>query len=167
VADSILDLQARAGNQAVAELLAAPGVDAVGPVALQRDATDAAPADDRDQAGPARMAIPELELDLPLQSFQQTPGRGPGRGQSGDEFVVTMAAGKGDVRLQEAAAKGRSFAVVTITFGSMTFTLHGVVISSFQVGGDISTFTLNFTSVEVTRRPAEDRPGKERREPGE
>jgi hypothetical protein len=167
-ADSILDLQARAGNQAVTELLAAPAPGAAAPVSLQRDAseTGAEPADDRGASGVPRISIPELKLDAPIQSFQRTGSGRKGQG-SGDEVVITMESGGADVRLQRAAAEGKSFPLVVITMGRMTMTLHGVVISSAQISNNVSTFTLNFTAIEVDFGPSEDEPRRGGREYGE
>ena len=135
--DAIIDLQASAGNQAVTALLAAPGAEPAAPTtpAVQRDRKDPVPADEDQAARGPRMAIPELKLDLPIQSFQRQV-RGPtSREQAGEsEMTVILTPGEADARLMRAAGEGRSFAVVTIVAGGMTMTLKGVVISSAQVG---------------------------------
>jgi hypothetical protein len=159
---AILDLQATAGNRAVTELLGAP---AAGDLALQRDATDgtpmAEPAGTEASPTSSTMSIPDLKLSMPVDSVQQR-GRGVGDvgGQSGrtqrersrsGEVTVTFKAENMDARLMEAAAKGRQFDIVTITIGSLTLTLHGVAISSVQVGTDTVSLSLNVSSMEFTR----------------
>jgi hypothetical protein len=159
---AILDLQARAGNRAVTELIRAPGA---GDVAVQRDATDGTPTAEPigTEASPTAntMSIPDLKLSVVVESVQQG-GRGAGgAGGSGGsganrerptsgEVTVTLKAENLDPRLMEAAAKGRHFDVVTITIGSVTMTLLEVAISSAQMCTDSASLSLNFSSMEFT-----------------
>ncbi len=159
---AILDLQATAGNRAVTELLAAPGTDATTTTA-QRDtpngAPTAEPADSGAPTGGSTMSIPVLDLSVPLMSIQQ--GKAPSPGGTGGagtakpesstagEATVTFKADDLDPRLWTAAADGRTFETVTITFASMTLTLHGVVLSSVQTARDVVSITLNFSSRDV------------------
>ncbi len=150
-ADSILDLQAQAGNRAVSELLSAR--EGAEPVPVQRDGGDgtptATPADTGPSPGVNTMSIPELKLGVPVQSVQNST-RGPGGGGSGGggEVTVTLSAKDLDPRLWEAAAKGRQFSSITITIGQATITLHGVVISGVNMGTNSASLTLNFSSME-------------------
>ena len=160
-AESLLDLQARAGNRAVTELVGAPGTDA-GRTSVQRDGADGTPTATPDKGTSPRvdtLSIPDLKLGVPIQSFQGTR-RGPGRegGRGGDrggepestagEVTVTLLAEHLSSKLFEAAAKGRQFGTVTITLGAATITLHGVVISGVQMSTNSASLTLNFSSME-------------------
>ncbi len=157
---TILDLQGSAGNRAVAQLLETrESRDA-------RDARDAAPARATLQRQPAdqspraeptdsrttatgTMSIPEMEVDMPILSFaRRVSGPGSPKTSAGD-VEVAIALGSLDPRISEAAAKGRQFATITIQVGSRTFTLHSVVITSFNVNSEIATLSLNFTSIDV------------------
>ena len=161
-AESLLDLQARAGNRAVTELVGAPGPDAGSP-SVQRDGADGTPTASPDDKGASprvdTLSIPDLKLGVPIQSFQGTH-RGPGRegGRGGDrggepestagEVTVTLLAEHLSPKLFEAAAKGRQFGTVTITLGAATITLHGVIISGVQMSTNSASLTLNFSSME-------------------
>ena len=154
---AIVDLQATAGNRAVTELLG----PTAGDVAIQRDTTDGTPPaepTDTSTATGSTMSIPDLKLSVRVESVQQG-GRGGGRvggagskgeGSTSGEVTVTFKAEDLDPRLMEAAAKGRQFGVVTITIGSVTMTLHDVVISSAQMSGETASLSLNFSSREFT-----------------
>ena len=104
------------------------------------------------------MSIPDLKLSVPIQSVQmgaQRAGRG-GPGKSSRERAtsgeVAVTFGRDDLSpaLFAAAAQGQQFGVVTITLGSSTLTLHGVVISSAQRSGESASVSLNFSSREFT-----------------
>lgn len=149
---SILDLQGSAGNRAVAQLLETRDRhSALAP--LQRQPLDQAPGaeptDSRTQAN-GTVTIPEMELVMPIISFQQqVKGTNEPKSEAG-EVVVSIALASLDPRISEAVAKGTHFETITIAIGSSTtFTLHSVVLSSFNVGSEIATLSLNFTSIEV------------------
>ncbi|HEY6570602.1 MAG TPA: hypothetical protein VIZ22_09945 [Candidatus Limnocylindrales bacterium] len=161
-AESLLDLQARAGNRAVTELVGAHGTDAGGPT-IQRDGEDGTPTatPDGDKGAKPRvntMSIPELKLGVPVQSFEGTrraPGREGGREMTAGEVTVGLLAEHFDSRLFEASAKGRVFSTVTITLGPATITLHGVLISGVQMSKDATSLTLHYTSIEINPGPPE------------
>ncbi len=154
---AILDLQATAGNRAVTELLA----PSAGDTAVQRDTTNDTPTAepmDATTSATRTMSIPDLKLSVPIQSIQMVAPRA-GRGGTGDssreqattgEVVVTFGADDLSPALFAAVAQGQQFAVVTITLGSSTLTLRGVMISSAQKIGDSASVSLNFTSREFT-----------------
>jgi hypothetical protein len=147
---AILDLQSSAGNHAVGQLLQTGAHDPA-LVPLQREPVDQAPGaeptDTRTSAGET-MTIPELELVMPILSFQQQAGRPNQPKSESGEVVVTLAIEKLDPRIAESVAKGRQFATITIVIGSRsTITLSGVVLSSYSVGSDTATLSLNFTSI--------------------
>ena len=152
---AILDLQATAGNRAVTELLG----PMAGDVAIQRDTTDGTPAaepTDTSTATGNTMSIPDLKLSVPVESVQTavngadrgTSGRGSREQTTSGEVVVMFRAEHLSPALFAAVAQGQQFAVVTITIRSSTLTLHGVVISGAQKGGETASLTLNFSSRE-------------------
>jgi hypothetical protein len=156
---SILDLQASAGNRAVAELITSQAE--AGRLELQRDpAVDGSRAEPTNEGGAnasGTMAIPDLDLSIPLLSFsQQLTGPGRSKEASGD-VVVTLAIGKLDARLTKAVADGRGFKVITIVVGTQTITLRDVIFSSVNIGPDTATLGLNFTSME--HQAADSEPG--------
>jgi hypothetical protein len=143
---SIRDLQASAGNRAVAQLLEARNADPVlAPV--QRE-----PGGWKPGAKPAEnstMTIPDMKLTMPILSFSQLDrGAGRAKDQSG-EVSVTIPLESADARISEAVVTGTQFDTITIALGSrQTFTLHGVVIASIQMGPDMAGLSLSFTSME-------------------
>ena len=155
---AILDLQAMAGNRAVTELLA----PTAGDFPVQRDTTDDTPTAepmDTTTSATRTMSIPDLKLSVPITSIQMVAPRS-GRGGTGDssreqatsgEVVVTFGADDLSPALFAAVSQGQQFGVVTITLGSATLTLHGVVISSAQKSGESASVSLNFTSREFTQ----------------
>jgi hypothetical protein len=153
-AESILDLQARAGNRAVSELLSAR--EGAAPVPVQRDTGDEKTGAEASGAGKVpssyTMSIPQLELTVPIESVQQASGpRGGDTNRAptpSGEVIVTVSADNLDQRLVEAAMKGRPFATITIAIGTATITLHNVVISSFQMGTGSATLQLNAQSID-------------------
>jgi Type VI secretion system effector, Hcp len=104
------------------------------------------------------MSIPALDLSVPLLSVQRGRSASPGgvggtgtakpEASTAGEATVTFKVDDLDPRLWTAAADGRTFDTVTITFASMTLTLHGVAISSVQTSRDVVSVTLNFSSRE-------------------
>ncbi len=151
---TLLDLQGSAGNRAVAQLLESRDKRDAAPAlaTLQRQPADQAPgaepADSRSTAT-GSMTIPEMDVDMPILSFaRRISGPGSAKTSAGD-VEVAIALESLDPRIAEATAKGRHFATITVDIGSQTFTLHSVVITSFNVGGDIATLSLNFTSIDV------------------
>ena len=99
------------------------------------------------------MSIPEMKLAMPLVSFSQQAGRPTQPKTSSGEVVVSIALKDLDPRIAEAVAKGKQFATITVAIGSKTtFTLRSVVFSSFQIGSDIATLSLSFTSMDVGTR---------------
>lgn len=151
---SILDLQSAVGNRAVAQLLESREGDAA-PTTLQRQPADqspaAEPANEGTTSATGTMSIPEMDLAMPILSFSQQVG-GPGeRKRSSGDVVVSIALESLDPRIQEAVAKGKQFATITVALGSgTTITLRSVVFSSFQVGSNIATLSLNFASMEFS-----------------
>jgi hypothetical protein len=149
---SILNLQGSAGNRAVAQLFESRDGDAAH-APLQRQPADQAPGaeptDSRTSAA-GTMSIPDMEMVIPILSFSQQVG-GPGQRKTpSGEVVVSIAIESLDPRIAEAVAKGKGFATITIVVGSSTFTLHSVIFSSFQIGSDVATLSLNFTSMEFS-----------------
>ena len=132
-----------------------------GDVAVQRDTTDGTPSAepmDTSTATGNTMSIPDLKLSVPVESVQtvaQRADRGASGGGSREratsgEVAVTFRSEHLSPALFAAVAQGQQFAVVTITMGSTTLTLHGVVISSAKTGGESASLTLNFSSRELT-----------------
>jgi hypothetical protein len=151
---SILDLQGSVGNRAVAALLVSREADAA-LAPLQRQPADQAPgaepANDGKTSATGTMTIPEMDLVMPILSFQQQVGRTRQPKDSSGEVFVAIALESLDPRIQEAAAKGEHFDTITVAIGpKSTFTLHSVVFSSFNVGSNTATLSLNFTSMEFS-----------------
>lgn len=155
---SIRDLQHRAGNHAVAALLARSGSEAAR-VQVQRDAPARTPpagseADDR-SSSTGSMAIADLDLEIPILSFSRGQGGRQRRrdAEAGEEdagdFLVSLPLSAMDPRLQEASAKGRSFDTVTIKLGpNTTVTLKGVYIAQVMIDERFVSLTLNAASVD-------------------
>ena len=145
---SILDLQGRAGNQAVAELLGGRASDAAR-TPVQRDV----PKGETDTkggktSGAGTMTIPTLDMAVPILSFSQQAGGAGQKKESGGEVTVTLSEADVDARIWQAAASGRHFDLITIALGTSTFTLHDVVISSVNTGSGTVSVGLNFGSME-------------------
>ena len=148
-ADSILDLQGTAGNQAVTSLL---GRDAApGPATVQREEK----ADKGPTSGVGTMTIPEMKLALPIQSFQQQSGR-PGREgrEAGGDVAVTFTEKDLDPRLFKAATDGKQFATITIQVGALKVTLNKVVISGISMTGGSVMLQLNAAEIELPKEDA-------------
>ncbi len=147
--EPILDLQARAGNRAVSELLAAGAVSTV-----QREAPNAPPVGDPADSGNAAgraISIPELKLNLPIESAS-IGNSGPIRpGELPRDVSVTFAASQADARLVHAASTGSQFGTVVITLGPTKLTLHGATITAFSMSSGSMVLQLNAASVDVSR----------------
>ena len=142
---AVLDLQERAGNQAVAELLTATPAGDV--ASVQRDAPKK---DEKKAVPPPSMQIAELDLDLPITSFQrQAGGTNTPKTEGGDASVTMQSSGQA-ATFMKALASGQRFATITIKIGTSTVTLHDVVVSHFAVSGENETLGLSFGSMEVT-----------------
>lgn len=143
---SILHLQASAGNRAVQGLLE---------MQVQRqpagEAPAAEPANEGKSSASGTMSIPDMDISVPIISFmQQVGGAREAKGSSG-EVVVTIALEHLDPGISKATADGRRFDTITVTIGSKaTFTLRGVVFSSLNMGSDMATLSLNFTSMQFS-----------------
>lgn len=148
----ILDLQARAGNRAVAALFGThPANSTRAPVQRQPgdQSPTAEPANEAGTSAGGTMTIPDPDLAVPLLSVSmQVGGTGQQRGSSG-EVVVSIAIKSLDSRITQAVAKGSRFAKITVAVGAQTFTLRDVVFSSFSMGSDVATVSLNYTSIEL------------------
>ena len=140
---AILDLQATAGNRAVTELLAPTAGDVAGAARHDRWHAAAEPMDTTTSAT-RTMSIPDLKLSVPIQSIQMVAPRA-GRGGTGDssreqatsgEVVVTFGADTSARRCSPRSPRVNSSPSSTITLGSATLTLHGVVISSAKKSGE-------------------------------
>lgn len=153
-AESLLELQAQAGNRAVTELVGVHGADA-GRSSVQRDLADgtqtATP--DADKGAKPRvdtLSIPELNLAVPVLSFE---GSQSGRRGPGEEVTVTFAPEHMTARLWEAMTKGREFGTVTVTLGPMTVTLRGVIITAAQMSPNAASLTLNCSKMVIDPGP--------------
>jgi hypothetical protein len=158
---NVLALQGLAGNRAVAGLLEARGADAGRtPVQLQPEGppTTAESVDDRTTSGTPTMAIPRLDLSIPILSFSQQAGQPNQPKRESGEMTVTLAVKDLDPRIAQAAAKGDQFEPITITVGTTTLTLHNVVFSSYSISQDTVALGLNFASIE-RHTPGEDATG--------
>jgi hypothetical protein len=152
-AEVLLGLQELAGNRAVAALLETHGTDAGRtPVQLQPEGPPQAPEplDDSKASGTATMAIPRLDLTIPILSFTQQAGQPNLPKQESGEMIVSFAMKDFDSRIAQAAARGDLFEPITIAIGTTTVTLHNVVFSSYSVSQDTVTLGLNFASIETT-----------------
>ena len=140
-AASILNLQGSAGNRAVAQLLE-----------VQRQPPEQAPGaepTDTRTSGVGTMTIPELKMAISILHFSlqgngmQQP-KGPGK-----EAHVSFPTASMDPAFIEAMTRGKPFAEVTVALGTKaTFKLHGVLIASVNVSGDVASLSLTFNSME-------------------
>lgn len=148
---AILELQGRAGNRAVAAMLEAHGAEAArSPVQRQPEgqALPAEPANEGKTSAAGTMTLPELDMTVPIASFQQQVGRPAQPKEASGEVMVTVAIADLDPRIAQAAARGDRFAEITVTIGAKTITMHEVVFSGFNIASDYAALTLNFTSIE-------------------
>jgi len=161
--DSVLELQHRAGNQAVASLLGTrPGEAAPIAVQLESSSGRATPKPtDKDAPPPGNsMSIPALKLTVPILAFtHRRSTRQPRRGEerlkpdTSGQSVVTLDLQHLDPRVYRDAAAGTTFDTITVKVGTMTFTLRDVIISAVESGEDHATITLDFGSSEVHPGP--------------
>ena len=145
---AVLDLQERAGNRAVAGMLETQGATARGVTLQLQPDGPAQPANDDKSSAAATMTIPEMKLSIPILSYSRDVG-GPNQPKkAGGNLTVSIPVKSLDPRLAQAVARGDRFETITIEARTHKITLHGVMFSSFQMGGDVATLTLNFTSIE-------------------
>jgi hypothetical protein len=136
---SVLDLQRSAGNQAVAQLLAA---EADASPTVQRDETDTT-------SGVGTMSIPEWKLDVPIQSFQHGASRPNREKAAGGEVYITFDKKHLDARLMKAVTDGKQFEEITVQVGGRKITLRKVFLSSISMSGDFVSLSLSFGSIEL------------------
>ena len=148
---AVLDLQERAGNRAVAGMLETRPADARG-ATLQLQpagqAPTAEPAKDEKTSAGATMTIPEMKLSIPILSYSLQSGRPDTRKTPTGELTVSMALKDLDPRIAQAVARGDRFETITVEAGTHKITMKGVMFSSSQIGGEIATLTLSFTSID-------------------
>jgi hypothetical protein len=141
-AATLLGLQARAGNAAVAGLVAGEG-PAVLRQALQREVTEEVAgsqvASGESTGTKAVLSIPELKAPVPLLSFSH--------GDRSGDVRVTIAVDDFDQDLFSASMNGKLFPTAVITFAGMRLTLNEVMVTSVQISPQTVTVTLAATSM--------------------
>ena len=143
-AATLLDLQARAGNAAVADLVAGSGPIVLREAVVAAGSAKRHPPSAKDGPMPAggSMVIPDLELTIPLRAVMLANVRRSGNGASGGrsqagaptELVVVVDPGPAALALQQAAADGRTLGRVVVAHG-FRLVLDEVVITSIHVSG--------------------------------
>jgi len=134
--ERVLALQRSAGNQAVSAMLA-------------RAPETAAPADAKGTEGP-RATLSGIGT-IPLQSVSVDPNTQK-REDRPREIVVTSRLGKHSALLSKAAADGAQMDVEIVMpsgRGALRLTLTGAVVSAYQVSGELESWTLDFSSIEL------------------
>lgn len=149
---SILDLQASAGNRAVAQLLESrEGDPAPAPVQRQWSAPKPAPAPEPTDRGPTptgTMTIPDVKLTMPIISFSY-PNLGARDAKDKSGVVdVKIPLERADAWIYGAVSGGRHFDTITIANSRQTVTLHSVVISNMSIAHDMAQISLSYTSME-------------------
>jgi hypothetical protein len=144
-AATLLGLQARAGNAAVAGLVAGEG-PAVLRQAIQREGTEevtGSGAASPESAGTkAVLTIAELKAPVPLVSFSL--------GNRGGDVRVTIAVEDFDQELFNASMTGKLFPTAVITAAGARVTLSEVMVTSVQVSPQIASVTLIGTSMSMS-----------------
>ena len=94
------------------------------------------------------MSIPDMEVEMPLLSFQKDVDRPQEPKSEAGEVVVMVELKDFDPRLAKAVADGRHFETITVKVGEKaTFTLSDVVFSSLQTGSAVVSMTLDFSKM--------------------
>ena len=157
-ADAVLGLQRQAGNRSVVELLSGRGPEALR-AQVQRDADEtvgetttggdpaAAPMTEVATASNATMAIPDLDLVMPITSYRNAgapQGAGGGGGTAAHSIIVTLPTAGLDPRVTDGLLRGDRWATVALSSSGYTLTLRDVTADSFSTAGSTATLTLNF-----------------------
>jgi hypothetical protein len=151
-AATVLDLQAKAGNAAVAALVAGEGP------AVLREAIQRQPAgeDAEEQTGKKRtrafavLVVPDLDLSTPLRSVSLRERRPAGESKvTPTDVDLAIAAADFNPRLYEAAAKGTVLRTATISFVGYRWILTDVMVASVSMTRDIYSLTLAATGMEA------------------
>ena len=163
-AAAILDLQERAGNRSVIEMLAGGGPAALR-ASVQRDASDPP----GDVAGPAggqavaedvkpvtsTLVIASFDLAIPLDSFSFGGSRTSGASSASRPEVrranVTFTLDAADPRLNAAVAAGTIIPTMVLSAPGLSWTLTDVAISALSIGPNGVSMTLDFASAEPHR----------------
>jgi hypothetical protein len=153
-ADRALELQKTAGNRAVGAALARWGLPWI----------PMAPA-------PQWPKEPQVIADgtvIPISSWSwadRQPGTGAGAGkpQPGGEISISTKTGSHSADLLLRTAEGRSFKTVIIVVPGkdgkgITLTLSDVMITGYQLSGDVETWTVSFAAKEFSQSPPQAQP---------
>jgi hypothetical protein len=155
-ADRVLELQKTAGNRAVGAAIARWGLPWL-PMT----------------AAPQWPKEPQVIFDgtvLPLSSWSWSDGSagagagstGPGKAQL-NEVQVSTTMGTHSAELMLRTAEGRHFKTVMIVVPGkdgkgLTLTFTDVLISSYQISGDLETWSLSFATKEFSQSPPQAQP---------
>jgi type VI protein secretion system component Hcp len=101
-------------------------------------------------------------LVLPLASWSWAE-HAPGKPQESGDISISTKTGKHSSDLLLRTAEGRSFKTVVIVVPGkdgkgVTITLHDVVITSYQLTGDMETWSLSFATKEFSQSPPQTQP---------
>ena len=148
-ADRVLELQKTAGNRAVGAAIARWGLPWI--------PTTAAP------QWPQEPQVIADGTVLPLTSWSwadHAPGTGGGTGkpQEGGDISISTKTGKHSADLLLRTAEGRAFKTVVIVVPGkdgkgITLTLSDVMITGYQLNGDMETWTVSFAKKELSESP--------------
>ena len=154
-ADRVLELQKTAGNRAVGAAIARWGLPGMPMTAAPQ--------------WPKEPQVIADGLVLPLSSWSwssHAPGTGAGTGQPHEgsgEISLSTKTGTHSSDLMLRTAEGRSFKTVVIVVPGkdgkgFTITLHDVMISGYQLSGDMETWSVSFAKKEFSQSPPQAQP---------
>jgi hypothetical protein len=156
-ANAVLDLQRQAGNRSVVELLGGRGPESL-QAQVQRDADEtiggattggdpaAAPVAEVGTATNATMAIPDLDLVMPIGSYRSAGGPGGTGTTTPKSIIVTLPAEALDPRITQGLMRGDRWATVVLSSGGVALTLRDATADSISTGGSSASLTLVFAS---------------------
>jgi len=152
--DAILDLQKRAGNLSVVELLAGRGPRALR-VAVQRQVgeevtTPGEAVPEESTTSTSTLSIPELAAVIPVTTFSLGVRASGGKSSTVERArpTLTIPIEEFQPRLVEAATTGRQFGTMVIKHAGLTLTLRDVVIASCILSPSSTTVTLDAETME-------------------
>ena len=154
-ADRVLELQKTAGNRAVGAAIARWGFPGMPMTAAPQ--------------WPKEPQVIADGLVLPLSSWSwadHAPGIGAGTGkpqEGAGEISLSTKTGLHSSDLMLRTAEGRSFKTLVIVVPGkdgkgVTITLHDVMITSYQVNGDMETWSVSFATKEFSQSPPQAQP---------
>jgi hypothetical protein len=162
-AAALLDLQARAGNAAVGDLIAGDGPAALQGVVQRQPAPgktgQAGDTEEAEESGGERtravalLTIPELAAPVRLQSFsarsRESGGEGRGRALEHASVQLTVAISDFDVALSKASMNGTVYASAVVSMTGVRYLMKDVIVAGVSYAPEIVSVTLDVDRLSV------------------